>query len=231
MSAGISLYDLSRRTHWSKAALGHAETGKRTPSRELAEAVDNALAANGLLIALAATARGQGRNVDDMRRRALLPPAFRRAFPSLPRDANPPGGPTAPMLNAYYSARRSCASWTTRSVGPKHLPFTYPRWRQRRKHYVGHRTMRPHARHSAQCSPNKPNWQAGPHSTPDGTTALFPSMPPAVPLQPEQAMTASTLTRWPLRRISTPLAASPTLSWPGHHVKQPPNEFRLRYEP
>jgi len=71
-TAGFSLYDLARRIHWSKAAVGHAETGHRLPSRELARVLDDALSANGLLVALAAAERDQGRNVSDMKRRSLL---------------------------------------------------------------------------------------------------------------------------------------------------------------
>ena len=71
-AAGLSLYDLSRRVPWSKAALGHAETGTRKPSEQLATALDKELGGNGLLIALAATERLQTRNVSDMKRRTLL---------------------------------------------------------------------------------------------------------------------------------------------------------------
>lgn len=52
-SAGLSLYALGKQITWSKAAMGHAETGKRPPTPELARALDRALNANGLLIALA----------------------------------------------------------------------------------------------------------------------------------------------------------------------------------
>lgn len=71
-TAGLSHYDLSRRIPWSTAAIGHAETGRRRPSSQLAAALDEVLGANGLLIALAAAERVQGRNVDDVKRRSLL---------------------------------------------------------------------------------------------------------------------------------------------------------------
>lgn len=71
-SAGLSLLALANRVQWSKAAVGHAETGARTVSPDLARALDTALGAGGVLIALAATERDQGRNLDDVKRRTLL---------------------------------------------------------------------------------------------------------------------------------------------------------------
>lgn len=68
-AAGLSLAALAGRAHMSKSHVGHLETGDRTPSTEVAVAVDRALNAGGVLIQLAALERGVG---DDMRRRALL---------------------------------------------------------------------------------------------------------------------------------------------------------------
>lgn len=70
--AGLSLYALARRVNWSKAAIGHAETGTRLVSPDLAKALDNELGANGLLIALASEERDHRRTVDEVRRRTLL---------------------------------------------------------------------------------------------------------------------------------------------------------------
>jgi len=70
--AGLSLHALAHRVTWSKAAIGHAETGERLVSAQLANALDRELGANGLLIALAASERDQRRTVDDVRRRTLL---------------------------------------------------------------------------------------------------------------------------------------------------------------
>lgn len=69
---GLSLYALARRITWSKAAVGHAETGFRTPSTGLARALDEALDANGVLIALAAATSTERRTFDDVKRRQLL---------------------------------------------------------------------------------------------------------------------------------------------------------------
>lgn len=66
---GMSLRDLATRAHVSRAAIGHAETGVRTPTDMIAVAVDRALDAGGVLVALARTDREGG---DDMYRRTLL---------------------------------------------------------------------------------------------------------------------------------------------------------------
>ncbi|GAA1405590.1 helix-turn-helix transcriptional regulator [Catellatospora coxensis] len=71
-SAGLSLFGLAKRITWSKAAVGHAESGLRAPTPELARAIDRALGANGVLIAVAATMRTRRRNVSDVDRRDLL---------------------------------------------------------------------------------------------------------------------------------------------------------------
>lgn len=68
-AAGMSLTALAARTHLSKPHLGHLETGARQPTMEVAEALDRALSAGGVLVDLAASERGGG---DTMRRRALL---------------------------------------------------------------------------------------------------------------------------------------------------------------
>lgn len=68
-AAGLSLAALAERAAVSKSHLGNLETGDRTPTAEVAEAVDRALRAGGVLVELAAHERGGG---DDMRRRALL---------------------------------------------------------------------------------------------------------------------------------------------------------------
>jgi transcriptional regulator with XRE-family HTH domain len=68
-SAGLSLSELSRRIPWSKAAIGHAETGARRPSPQMAEALDKVLGAGGLLITLAAA---QHRNVAPVEIPAVL---------------------------------------------------------------------------------------------------------------------------------------------------------------
>lgn len=68
-AAGLSLAALARRSSVSKSQLGNLETGARLPTIEIAEAIDRALRAGGVLTELAATERGGG---DDMRRRALL---------------------------------------------------------------------------------------------------------------------------------------------------------------
>ncbi|MCW6003838.1 helix-turn-helix transcriptional regulator [Micromonospora sp. CPCC 205371] len=65
----MSLSALAARTAVSKSHLGNLETGDRPPTPEVAEAVDRALRAGGVLIELAAHERGGG---DEMRRRALL---------------------------------------------------------------------------------------------------------------------------------------------------------------
>lgn len=57
---------------YSKSAVGHIETGKRKPTPELASALDKALAANGLLIALASLQKAGRRNVDSVKRRDML---------------------------------------------------------------------------------------------------------------------------------------------------------------
>lgn len=68
-AAGFSLAALARRANVSKSQLGNLETGTRPPTIEIAEAIDRALRAGGVLIELAAAERG---GKDDMRRRALL---------------------------------------------------------------------------------------------------------------------------------------------------------------
>lgn len=68
-AAGLSLAALARRASVSKSQLGNLETGTRQPTIDIAEAIDRALRAGGVLIELAAIERGGG---DDMRRRALL---------------------------------------------------------------------------------------------------------------------------------------------------------------
>lgn len=68
-AAGLSLAALARRANVSKSQVGNLETGTRPPTIEIAEAIDRALRAGGVLIELAAAERGGG---DDMRRRALL---------------------------------------------------------------------------------------------------------------------------------------------------------------
>jgi transcriptional regulator with XRE-family HTH domain len=68
-AAGLSLGALASRAAVSKGHLGNLETGDRPPTAEVAEAVDRALRAGGVLIELAAHERGGG---DEMRRRALL---------------------------------------------------------------------------------------------------------------------------------------------------------------
>lgn len=68
-AASLSLAALAERAAVSKSHLGNLETGDRTPTAEVAEAVDRALRAGGVLVELAAYERGGG---DEMRRRALL---------------------------------------------------------------------------------------------------------------------------------------------------------------
>lgn len=68
-AAGLSLAALAERAKVSKPHLGHLETGDRTPTAEVAEAIDRVLRAGGVLVELAAHERGGG---DEMRRRALL---------------------------------------------------------------------------------------------------------------------------------------------------------------
>ncbi|MEU0078507.1 helix-turn-helix transcriptional regulator [Micromonospora tulbaghiae] len=68
-AAGLTLAALARHAAVSKPHLGHLETGDRQPTMEVAEALDRALRAGGVLVELAATERGGG---DTMRRRALL---------------------------------------------------------------------------------------------------------------------------------------------------------------
>ncbi|MFY1669988.1 helix-turn-helix domain-containing protein [Plantactinospora sp. WMMB334] len=67
-AAGMSLAALATRTHFSKAAIGHVETGVRSLSPELAAACDRALGTAPLLtVLIALTGEDQA-----MRRRALL---------------------------------------------------------------------------------------------------------------------------------------------------------------
>lgn len=68
-AAGLSLAALAERAKVSKPHLGRLENGDRVPTGEMAEAVDRALRAGGVLVELAAHERGGG---DEMRRRALL---------------------------------------------------------------------------------------------------------------------------------------------------------------
>jgi len=70
--AGLSLAAIARRIPWSKAAIGHAETGARPPSPELACALDRELGARGLLIALAGADRAARRIVKNVERRVLM---------------------------------------------------------------------------------------------------------------------------------------------------------------
>jgi transcriptional regulator with XRE-family HTH domain len=83
-SAGLSLYALARRITWSKAAIGHVETGTRPPSPEIAAALDKALGAGGVLIALAASERETRRTVEDVKRRELLKGLAGAALTPLP---------------------------------------------------------------------------------------------------------------------------------------------------
>lgn len=72
LGAGLSLAELAKRANYSKAAIGHAETGRHPPTPELARAIDSALGANGLLIALAAAIQDSRRSVMDVNRREML---------------------------------------------------------------------------------------------------------------------------------------------------------------
>lgn len=67
-SAGLTLAGLADRAHYSKAALGHVETGRRRPSHDLLTACDDALGTAPLLATLLAL------DGEDhvMQRRALL---------------------------------------------------------------------------------------------------------------------------------------------------------------
>lgn len=67
-AAGLTLSGLAARAYISRAAIGHAETGARTPTLDLAVACDAALGTTPVLALLSAL-DAQG---DDMRRRTLL---------------------------------------------------------------------------------------------------------------------------------------------------------------
>jgi transcriptional regulator with XRE-family HTH domain len=99
-SAGLSLYALAGRITWSKAAIGHVETGVRLPSPEIAAALDRSLGANGVLIALAAAERETRRTVDDVKRRELLKGLAGAALTPLPagRVANADVAPLVTRL-------------------------------------------------------------------------------------------------------------------------------------
>ncbi|GAB1693585.1 helix-turn-helix transcriptional regulator [Krasilnikovia sp. M28-CT-15] len=96
LQAGLSLQAVSRKIHWSKAAIGHAETGARPPSPDLAAALDRELGANGLLIVLAAAERGCRRTVNDMDRRGLIKALVAGGLSSL----------TPPILEPSLEGRR-----------------------------------------------------------------------------------------------------------------------------
>ena len=108
-SAGLSLLALANQVRWSKAAVGHAETGARAVSPDLARSLDAALGAGGVLIALAAADRDHGRTVDDVKRRTLLKglAAGGAAYAALPRPTGRVSvADVAPLLERTAELRR-----------------------------------------------------------------------------------------------------------------------------
>lgn len=142
LKAGLSLGKLAKQTHYSKGHLSKIENGRKTPTRDVARAVDTALAADGALVALLPTPRSiggrsrvgpafgegiwvLGTTMDDsaplhpVRRGATLPADTARLF-AVPTPVRPAGnGGDASLLELF-------ATWLTqlRAVGQRLGPGT-----------------------------------------------------------------------------------------------------------
>ena len=123
LAAGMSLSELSRRTHYSKGYLSRLENGAKTPSVEFARVSDAVLAADGRLVRLLTEASTPAGEAPEPTPPAPAPPAgelsvsaghslhvFRDLLENL-RDLGQTMGPTAvlPMLLPHTEALAALA--------------------------------------------------------------------------------------------------------------------------